>query len=184
MQSEKHWEEALAKFEGKEEPAVAHLLFMAFRLQNQLLRVATGLMVAEDSEETASRTRNFLQQAEDDLGGEMPPIEEQDVFNLSLYGPERLDLWITPILRMLNLIWRHSPKDENGLPYWWSEELEKTLGEWTSVPENEAEQIVREARESGLKSRLGIGAKHTPQELAGALLWKADKGNLPKAWEA
>ncbi|MCS3676329.1 tetratricopeptide (TPR) repeat protein/uncharacterized protein YggL (DUF469 family) [Salinibacter ruber] len=182
--SEKHWEEALAKFEGKEEPAVAHLLLMAFRLQNQLLRVATGLMVAEDSQETARRTRNFLQQAEEDLGGAIPPIEEQDVFNLSLYGPERLDLWITSILRLLNLMWRHSPKNENGLPFWWSEDLERALREWTSVPENEAEQMVREARETGLDSRIGIQLEHTPQELAGALLWKADKGNLPKAWKA
>ena len=183
ISSEKHWEEALAKFEGDEELAVAHLLFMAFRLQNQLLRVATGLMVAEGPEETASRTRDLLQQAEEDLGGEIPPIEEQDLFNLTLYGPGRLDLWIASVLRVLNLIWEHSPKDENELPFWWSEELEHALEEWTTVPENDAEQVIREARETGIESRIGVQVSHTPQELAGALLWKAGEGELPDPWK-
>jgi predicted Zn-dependent protease len=183
ISSEKHREEALAKFEGDEELAVAHLLFMAFRLQNQLLRVATGLMVAEGPGEMASRTRDLLQQAEEDLGGEIPPIEEQDLFNLTLYGPGRLDLWIASVLRVLNLIWEHSPKDENELPFWWSEELEHALEEWTTVPENDAEQVIREARETGIESRIGVQVSHTPQELAGALLWKAGEGELPDPWK-
>ena len=82
-------------------------------------------------------------------------------------------------MRVLSLLWDRTAQGGDGLPFWWSQELEQVLEEWKTVPENEAEQMLREAREAEMESRVGIQLKHTPQELAAMLLWKAGKGDLP-----
>ena len=173
--SKRRKKEALEKSDGDAEEAVAYLLRLVFRLQNQLLRVANGFCLASDPSVTARRTRRLLGEVEERLSLQIPPTQEQDIFNATLYGPDRFDLWIASIMKVLALLWERNIQDAHMLPFWWTQELETTLRRWKKTPENKAELLIRKAREANVSSKLGVDLKHTPQELAATLLRKAGK---------
>ena len=175
--SNRHRKEALEKYNGDTEQAAEYLLDLVFRLQNQLLRVANGLCLASNPSETARSTSNLLEDAKGRLDIDIPPRQEQDIFNVTLYGPSCFDLWIASIMKVLALLLERSVQDGHKLPFWWSQDLEKVLRQWKTIPENKAEQMIREAREANVSSKIGIELKHNPQELAATLLGNAEKAS-------